>query len=418
MTAVYLHIGSPKSGTTYIQTVLRTHRELFAEHGVLVAGDTHLDLVHAGLAVRQDARLAQLPPERRRAWTDLVAQIRAWQGRAVVVSYELFSAASAEAAQAALRDLDGLDVHLVITARDLGRAVPSAWQERLKFGLVTSLEDWSPLPESHPRSDWGWRTLDPAGVASRWASGLSPDKVHIVTVPRAKDAASSDLWGRFAEACGLGDVPVRTDVTMANESLGAVQAEVLRRLNEHVAEGLANQRERATWLRDLVANKLLSSGTPTSGPLGATDEQLEEATQVARRAIAAIGDRGYRVHGDLADLEATRPELARTPREVEEGEVADVAVATLGQLLLWARDERGPRRPEPAPRGDRRPGRGSRRALRARIDVLEQSVEESRRLQLRVASLQDVVTELLLPAESRDDGVTNGALRSYRRRAL
>jgi hypothetical protein len=162
---VYLHVGAPKSGTTYLQRVLDANRDALASAGVLLVGKTHLDRIHAAMAVREDDRLAELPEAARTAWTRLVREIRDWKGPAAVLSYELFAVASAEQAARALADLAAYDVHVVVTARDLGRSVVSAWQERLKFGLTVPLEEWQPKPESAEGSEWGWRTLDPSGVA-------------------------------------------------------------------------------------------------------------------------------------------------------------------------------------------------------------------------------------------------------------
>ncbi len=54
---VYLHVGAPKSGTTYLQQTLRTNRDRLEAAGVLVAGESHVELVHAAMVVREDVRL-------------------------------------------------------------------------------------------------------------------------------------------------------------------------------------------------------------------------------------------------------------------------------------------------------------------------------------------------------------------------
>ena len=422
---VYLHIGSPKSGTTYVQSVLGANRTLLREHGVLVAGERHLDLVHAAMAVREDPRLERLEASRRSAWTRLVAQVRDWSGDAVVVSYELFCAASEEQAAAALRDLAGLETHVVITARDLGRAVPSAWQERLKFGLVKPLEEWTPPPADQPRSEWGWRTLDPAGVARRWGATLPPERVHVVTVPR-RPAQPGELWARFAQACGIDEIPVEADVAMANESLGVAEAEVLRRVNEQVAGTISTHRDQSIWLRDLLANDVLASSPRRRVPLGLTDAQLAEAVAVSDAARAEIAERGLAVHGDLADLAATRPEGSRTPSELDAHDVADAAVAAVSGLLLHARSADAVGGPAEAVKervsnawsGLTRDRAGSKADLRRRIDRLEAEVAETRRLHLRVASLQDLVTQLLLPARERGGRINKSAVRRYRKESL
>lgn len=429
---VYLHVGAPKSGTTYIQQVLEDNRARLHDAGVRVVGDKHLDRVHAAMVVRQDPRLEALPEAARTSWERLVKQIHGWRGDVAILSYELFAGASAEQVAAALADLAGLEVHVVITARDLGASVPSAWQERLKFALTTPLEEWRPRPErAGVRAEWGWRTLDPAGVAARWGAGLAPDRVHIVTVPR-DPADRSALWHRFAEACGL-DVPgLVLEVERANQSLGLAAAELLRRVNEKVRDPITGNREQARWLRDTLAHGVLA---PLGRePIGLTDQQFDEASRRAEQARSRIEAAGYDVRGDLADLAATRPE-ARLPHEATDAELLDLSLETIVRLLVLVRErtlERDGARAESGEEGSRLAsfGKGVVRrvtaqhvdrrhdALRARIAELELEAATARSLHLRVAELTDVVTELLLPPDQAAKAVTGRALTKYRKAAL
>ena len=228
-------------------------------------------------------------------------------------------------------------MHVVVTTRDLGQAVSSAWQERLKFALDVPLEEWQPPPESRgPRAEWGWRTMDPASVAGRWGAGLPPERVHIVTAPR-RGAARRELWDRFAEACSLQDVTVDLDIPPANESLGVKAAEVLRKVNEQDLGPITGAREQSRWLRDTLAHTVLAP--LDDEPMGITDVQLAEAEERARAAVAAIGEAGWTVHGDLDDVTATRRE-GRMPGEVPAEELLDVAVRTITGLLLELREAR------------------------------------------------------------------------------
>ena len=54
------------------------------------------------------------------------------------------------------------------------------------------------------------------------------------------------------------------------------------------------------------------------------------------------------------------------------------------------------------------------RSLSARVTVLEAEVQECRQLNVRLAELCDVVTELLLPAADRDEAALAEALERYR----
>jgi hypothetical protein len=57
---------------------------------------------------------------------------------------------------------------------------------------------------------------------------------------------------------------------------------------------------------------------------------------------------------------------------------------------------------------------GRRRSLSARVRALEVEVQECRQLNLRLAELCDVVSELLLPAADRDETALAAALERYR----
>lgn len=429
---VCLHVGSPKSGTTYLQHVLEQNRAALADAGILVAGKNRLQLVHAAMCVREDPQLAHLPAAAARAWDDLCAEIAAWPGELAIVSYELFSAASAEQAAAAIARLAPAEVDVVVTGRDLGRSVVSAWQERLKFGHTETLEEWRPPAEGNAQAHWGWRTLDPAGVAGRWGSALPPERTHVVVVPRGRRDPSL-LWDHFAAACRIPVTGLDLSLPPLNESLAPAEAEVQRRVNALVAADVKGAREHAVWLRDTLAHGVLAQ--QGAGRLSPTPAQLTAARERAEAAITAITTAGYDVRGDLEDL---LPADTETARPVPDAAVLESAVQAVAGLLLAFKESGA--RPIPGPNAGAAgtsaavPGRdrvrGGVRALagpmldrrladlEGQVRALEAQVREQRRLHQRVAALQDLVSELLLPSEVADAEVGFKALREYRRGAL
>ncbi|MGH3332484.1 MAG: DUF6752 domain-containing protein [Nocardioidaceae bacterium] len=78
-----------------------------------------------------------------------------------------------------------------------------------------------------------------------------------------------------------------------------------------------------------------------------------------------------------------------------------------------------PKAPEAAKGG--RPGGGPRiqkmqneiEALRSRLAALEAEVQENRQFNKRLAEITDVVSEVLLPAEQRDDERLHAILKKY-----
>ncbi|QZY30044.1 DUF6752 domain-containing protein [Nocardioides coralli] len=423
---VYMHVGSPKSGTTYLQRVLRHNRDGLAEQGVLVAGRTHVELVHAGFVVREDARLERLPERAHRAWDRVVEQVHDFPGDTAIISYELLAGARRRQARAALARFDGLETHVVVTTRDLGRAVSSAWQERLKFALDVPLGQWQPPGESlGPRAEWGWRTMDPASVADRWGADLPVEQVHVVTAPRG--GPPRELWDRFAAACDLLDIDIDLAIPPANESLGAKAAEVLRKVNEQELGPIRGAREQSRWLRDTLAHGVLAG--LDDEPMGITEAQLAEAEARARAAVARIREAGWQVHGDLDDVTATRRD-GRLPEEVPAEELLDVAVRTIARLLLELREASlGAAPADDTSAAERLRGsvvvdvRGRRaRAvlddLTARLGAAEKELQDGRRLHERVAALTDLVNELLVPTAQQDGERLRQALRTYRSESL
>jgi hypothetical protein len=65
----------------------------------------------------------------------------------------------------------------------------------------------------------------------------------------------------------------------------------------------------------------------------------------------------------------------------------------------------------PAPVADRIRHRAG---LRARVRELEAEVQENRQLNRRIAELTDVVTELLIPLDARDQARVDEVLSKYR----
>ena len=194
---VVLHIGGPKCGTTYLQTVLWSNQHRLAEAGVLLPGAR---MFSHNLAATW-ARTPKPKPRAERAWQRMLAQVRDHPGTAVY-SNEWFTMADAEGASRVLEAFGDAEVHLVFTARDLVGLVPAAWQEVLKLGHGGSLGEFVD-GLADPDQRWCWWTLDPAEVLERWA--VPPERVHLVTLP----AAPARAHGAVGQRRGGGRHPRR-----------------------------------------------------------------------------------------------------------------------------------------------------------------------------------------------------------------
>lgn len=333
-TQVYFHVGAPKTGTTFLQGVLRHNRDALRKQGVLFPGTTARDHLHASQVVRQVTKHLQRS-DRLEAWDRLVAELAEWPGVGII-SHEFFGMATEEQARTAIEQLAPAEVHVVVTARDYVRQFAADWQESLKMGLDLPLEQF--LRRAHrdrlPRP-WGWNAHDIVRTLERWGSSLPPERVHVVTVPQA-GAPRDLLLRRFCSVVQVDPDALDLSATFGNESLGVVQAELLRRLKAHLTGPLDDAPERHRWLRGYFAHDvLLSQGGDRFTLL---PEQAEPLVERGRAAIEAVAAAGYDVVGDLEELVPAPPNpTLRHPSDVTESEVLEAALIAIERMVLDVR---------------------------------------------------------------------------------
>ena len=333
---VVLHVGAPKSGTTYLQSVLFASRASLREHGVLVPGAGVADYSRAARAMRTP-RLGDGPAGR--TWRAMLEEVGAWPGTAVLSS-EWFCLTPRGLVPRALEQLAPADVEVVYTARALVEQVPAAWQETLKLGSGHDLAGFvDALPADGER--WSWWSLDAARVLQRWSPPLPAGKVTVVTVPRTRDDPDL-LLRRFTTACGVDPAWCDTSRAAPNESLSVEAAVLAARLAPEIDRRIDFSSEpwtdRYRWLRRTLGHEVL---VPQPGrPIGLPAEVEQALLRRAETVVDRLGRAGYRVEGDLDELLGpTRRPGALAPSQVPDGDVLDVAVATVVELLARLREE-------------------------------------------------------------------------------
>lgn len=331
---VVLHVGAPKTGTTYLQQVLWLNRDRLAEQGVgypLTSAREHfaatMDLREAQWGGRRDPAWAGV-------WDQVAARTRQWPGPRVVLSNELLGAATADQIARAVASVQPAQVEVVFTARDFARQLPSEWQEQVRHnkaaGLDEMLDDLVALSDRRdlPPDVMFWRLHDPIRVLRPWADAVGAGRVHVVTVP-PPGAPRDLLWRRFAEAIGVGPAEFDLDVGNANPSLGLVEAELLRRTNEvlRAAASQANPAQRRYLVRQVLGQR--------SGRRVIALPPRHAAWARTRSAEVAEGIRaaGYHVVGDLAELQPAAPVSTGEPNRITEREMLDAAIDALAGLL-------------------------------------------------------------------------------------
>lgn len=366
---VVLHVGAPKSGTTFLQRSMWARREALRAVGVEPVGDQAREMFHAAIEVRGTQRFWRLESsEIEGTWQRLCDRARRATGT-VVMSHETLAAARRSRAARAMEALSGLEVHLVFTARDLVRQVPSEWQERIKNGGTTSFATFQQglLEEIRSgKTDSGfWRAQDVLSVLERWGHDVPPDRTHVVVAPPS-GTAPEVLWQRFAEAVGFDGerIPPDTQRAPSNRTLGAVQTALLRKVNLTL-DGRIPQPHYAKVVKRSFSQGLLAQ--QRSAPIECLPELRDELRERAREQVAEIARRGFRVHGDPAELvPAPGGGNGIDPDAVDPDEWGAAAVVAIADLLEARAPHRARRSAAPDP-GPAAPSPSAGTGLRSRL---------------------------------------------------
>jgi hypothetical protein len=330
---VFFHVGLPKTGTTYLQTLMWSNRTELRRQGVLLPGESSRQHLWASGVVREDPNLDRRSPDAKQAWDLLRQEINRWRGTAVV-SHEFFASASGEQAARAAAGLDGAEVHVVVTARDTLSLVTARWQEYVKNGATVPIDGYPESEETDPVDEWDWGTLDLADVLRRWGATLPHERVHVLTLPKPEEPRET-LWLRFAALVGIDPAACESAGSVQNESLGVVEVELLRRVNAELEEFTSPQ-DRGNWIRGYLAEgKLVPRGGERFWP---SPERVSELCARGNRIADEVAAAGYHVVGDADDLRppAVLPQR-RHPDSVTGGELASAAAGVIAAMMTDVR---------------------------------------------------------------------------------
>jgi len=343
---VYLHVGAPKTGTSYLQDRLRSNRKLLAEHGV------HYPLGPLGIYAEQfrpaldliDVEWRGERGQAEGAWDALVRRVNRLDGT-VVVSHEILAAATADQVRRAMDDLADSEVHVVYSARDLARQIPAEWQEGLKHNRRQSYRRFlRKVMSSEGRANsWFWQVQGLPDVLGRWGTGLSPDRVHLVTVPPS-GTPREVLWQRFCTVLGIDPAWAPEEGGRENPSMGAAETALVRRLNRRLVGRNVTPEDHRVLVKDLLAQQHLAK-RPTSAKVTLPSHVFSFAEEVAERWVEWVAGSGIDVVGDLEDLRPIPPGEDHgwvDPDHPPTRELLDVALEALAVMT-----EEAARRPRP-----------------------------------------------------------------------
>src|SRR5690606_32254615 len=209
----FIHIGPPKTGSSYLQAIWRAHKDELEEQGLLYPGTQMNEQFRAYVvATQHPTYLPRMDEHTLGIWDRFTNDIEAWPGDALL-SCESYARADDAAVANVIKRLHEVsdEVHVIITARDLARQFVASWQQVVKIGSTRTFDKFF-AERSRPRDDLTpfWRGQDLPGLIRRWGADLPPGHVHLI-VHGPRGTAHDRLWHQACQIIGT-DPSVLTEV--------------------------------------------------------------------------------------------------------------------------------------------------------------------------------------------------------------
>lgn len=215
-----IHIGLPKTGTTYLQHAFTRLRPELTSRGVLYPDrwgslNGHFEL--------RNVLEGEIPSPEIEAFVALHRS----GARQVLLSSE----ALAEASDAALRRLfallAGQPALIVLYCRRWSETIPALWREVVKYGSNKTLPEFTLSclhdPVAAVRTNFGH-------VLERWAAVFGHSSIRVASYSQVIDTRG-DLFSHFCRNFLDWPDPPASGIGRVNESLDFVEAETLRAVN-------------------------------------------------------------------------------------------------------------------------------------------------------------------------------------------
>ena len=334
MAKAFLHIGTMKSGSTFLQLTCAENRSVLRQAGIRFFG------MSTRTAVLDLKRASKLPEAHVGDWPKFAAKVRATPSD-VLISNELLFPIPAETIRQVVAALGSHELRVIVTLRDVTKLVSSHWQERAVDAARGGWTEYCKAVCSTSRNAKGsqgfWAAYDVVPVMARWLELLSADRFTVVVVPPSRSDPRL-LWDRFLTAI---NVPGNgtTLAAYSNPTMGAISTQLVEDVAAQL-KGLPSFDRRRT-LRKVLAKRILTQRSSSEPAFRLTPAQ--QAVLKARAIEMADGIRaaGVQVIGDLDDMiPADEPAPGIQPDEITDSQLLEAAVFGLAEMCRqMARDQ-------------------------------------------------------------------------------
>lgn len=323
-----LHVGAPKTGTSYLQQVIWNNLASLSDQGVFPPFLRPRKILSAAADVRDSVWRADLDLA---DGDKLVEAINRIEGTCLI-SEELFCATPPHRIEKFLGALDPrTEVHIIYATRDPGRQVPAMWQHAVRARSAESLDAFLRRIQRTPGASY-WQDQSPVKALDRWGPFVPQGNFHLLTVP-PRSADPEVLWHRFAGIIGVDPASVELPSGRENESLGLVETELLRRLNDRLGDRFPLRRRYIVAVRRNVILPALAT-SPDRYPIAIPADLAPWFLERAQADVAELESRSeeFDLVGSLDDLV-----LPVSPASPDAPDLGNDAMLLDAALKAWIR---------------------------------------------------------------------------------
>jgi hypothetical protein len=342
---VYLHVGAPTTGTSFIQQALWDNRRGLGDVGICYPLANKNDHFGAVMDLREMAWGGHRDPAWDGAWARMAERAGGDpDAHTVIFSQGLLGGANEQQVKRAVAALEPAEVHVVFVTRDLRWQLIADWQEQIRHAHSITFERFVDdlvelgIKAPKPYGEMFWGLHDPVRVLGTWETAVPKERIHVITAPGPGEGSSeghgSDpLWTRFCAVTGIDPECYDVSAIPPDEPLPVIEAELLRRLNDKIAPMLGDDYKRV--VREYILGRR-DTGAPPTGwpPMGLPSRHAAWAAERTRELTASLRASGYDVVGDLEELTTPAdPGPVALPDAVPDRLIVNASVGVIGHLL-------------------------------------------------------------------------------------
>lgn len=318
--SLIIHAGFLKTGTTSLQASLHENAQILLKENVF-----YPQVVNPHLAVEADHHFAaialigktegwqdedrSLPAEPIESWLQLAKAFKKHNGTSILSS-EMLSELTSSGIRRVQSDTSSMPTKVIFSIRPLVKMLPSAYQQKIKFGLIkVSYEQWLEhvFTDGSAASEQFWLRHNHPEVLSRWSEVFGNSNIHLIVVDETQPEF---LFRTFEQIAGFKTELKIPERLGKNRSLSIEEMSLMRHINRRFRKA-HDWEDYRIFIREAAAKGLTDRPDfrDSHHTLKTPEWAVEKARETAERFVEEIQALNINLYGELTKLSTATVEV-------------------------------------------------------------------------------------------------------------